>query len=930
MDLKSTLNLPDPAFTIPMKADLPVREPEIQAKWDEMGLYSMVQEARKGDPVYVFHDGPPYTNGPIHIGTAMNKVLKDFAVRSRTMMGFRVPFVPGFDNHGLPIEMAVAAQFAKQGERPDVPGLRRACREHAAKYIGLQTGQFARLGVLADWQHPYTTMDYAYEAAIVRVFRQMVERGFVYRGLRPTLWSPTSNTALAETEIVYRDVESLAIHVKFPLADGRPLENPGGLEARPLPQALQGLKPLSAVIWTTTPWTIPANLALAFHPELEYSALRVGDEHWLVASLLAASVLEAVGAEGEEVARVRGSELELAEFRHPLYDRSSFGVLAEYVAADEGTGIVHTAPGHGRDDFFTGQRYGLPVLSPVDERGVLTAEAGEFSGVSYKQCDTVVVGRLAEVGSLLRQARYAHSYPHAERDEKPVIFRATEQWFVRIDHAGLRERMLHAIDQEVEWLPASGQARIRAMVAGRPDWCVSRQRPWGVGIPVFYGAQSGVPVLDPEAIECVARLIEREGSDAWYTCPPEQILPDGYAHPETGETEFRKETDVFDVWFDSGASWRIVLESGFRPEWREHVPADLYFEGSDQHRGWFNVSLVIGTALTGSAPYRRVATHGFVLDGSGQKMSKRLGNVVDPAEVCAKYGADVLRTWAAIVDYRDDAPCSPELLAAASESYRSIRNTLRFLIGNLADFDPSLDATPLRGLDAWVVSKCAEAVREAVEAYGALDFRRAYDSLHGFCVNEVSRVFAEAVKDTMYCEPASSPARRGAQRASWTVADALVRAVAPILPHTAEEAYGKLPGAGKLSSVHLERFAELPPGDGAETALVDRVLGIRSWAFAELEAWRSASGTKDTQDAHARLWVGPEDAAALRAYPGDLAILFRTAHVEVMEGGRRCEFRPSEWPKCERSRLRRADVAEREVGGARHWLTDRDYRAIIG
>lgn len=925
MDLKATLLLPDPDFTIPMKADLAVREPEIQAQWDAEDAYFSLLRRREGCPDWVLHDGPPYTNGPIHLGTAMNKILKDFTVRAHSMLGYRCPYVPGYDNHGLPIEQAVIADLTKKGKKPSVTELRVACREHAAKYVRLQTEQFRRLGIWGDWSRPYTTMDYRFEAEILRVFRRLVEKGFVYRGLRPTLWSPTAQTALADTEIVYRDVESTAITVKFPLADDEGLENPGRIGLEPPPKELSGLANVSALIWTTTPWTIPANLGLAFHPEASYAVLRVGDEHWIVAESLVDNVLGKVGRPYEVVARLTGDKFERVGFRHPVFPRVSVGMLADYVTTEDGTGVVHTAPGHGRDDFFTGQRYGLPVLCPVDARGVLTAEAGEFAGVKYKDCDTVVVERLQEVGALVGCETVTHSYPHAERDDRPVIFRATEQWFVSIDHEGLRERMLEEIDHKVEWHPASGRARLAGMIANRPDWCVSRQRPWGVGIPVFYGEPSGTPVLDPVAIESVARAVESEGSDVWFSKPAAELLPPGYRHPETGETEFRKETDVFDVWFDSGSTSFCVLEGLVEPTWASKVPADLYLEGSDQHRGWFNLSLVLSTALRGSAPYKRVATHGFVLDGKGLKMSKRFGNVVDPVDVCERYGADVLRAWVASVDYTDDAACSEDLIKVSAEAYRSVRNTLRFLLANLYDFEPGSAKVP-EGLCSWAVAKTSAVVAIGREAYRELDFKKAFDAVHSLAVNELSRVFADAVKDTMYCDAADSASRRGAQAASYAILLDLVKLIAPILPHTAEEVYARIPMADRLPSVHFEVFPE--PGPPRDTSLVDRVLAIRATVNAAMESWRTESGTKDSQDVHVTLRASAEEVEALRSYPDDLAILFRVAHINFEVGEWHVEFRRSEWPKCERSRLRRADVKEREIGGLKVVLTERDYRVV--
>ncbi len=927
MDLKATLLLPDPDFTIPMKADLAAREPEIQAKWSEMDAYHALLRERKDCPEWVLHDGPPYTNGPIHLGTALNKMIKDFAVRSHSMMGFRAPFVPGYDNHGLPIEQAVMAKFAKKGEKPSVSELRAACREHAAEFLHLQSEQFQRLGVWADWGRPYMTMGFRFEGEILRVFRRLVEKGYVFRGLRPTLWSPTSQTALADTEIVYRDVESVAITVKFPLAQGEALENPGNVHLEPSPTQLAGLKNVSAVIWTTTPWTIPANLALAFHPEATYAVVKVGNEHWIMADLLVDKVLGQAGVSGTVVTRLEGRLFDRVGFKYPVFPRLSVGLLAGHVTTEDGTGIVHTAPGHGRDDFYAGQSYGLPVLCPVDARGNLTEEAGEFAGTRYSDCDTVVVGRLEEVGALVHRETVKHSYPHAERDEKPVIFRATEQWFVSIDHDGLRERMMDEINHTVDWHPASGRARISGMIENRPDWCISRQRPWGVGIPVFYGDQSGVPVLDPVAIEAVAEAVGREGSDVWFRKPASELLPPGYRHPETGETEFRKETDVFDVWFDSGSTSFCVLEGNVEPSWKASVPADLYMEGSDQHRGWFNLSLVLSTALRGTAPYKKVATHGFVQDDQGRKMSKRLGNVVDPVEVCERYGADVLRSWVASVDYTDDAPCSEDLIKTAAESYRSLRNTLRFLLANLYDFEPGMAEVP-QGLCAWAVEKTAEAARTAVQAYRDLDFKRAFDAVHSLAVNEISRVFADAIKDTMYCDAADSPRRRGAQAASYSILTDLVRIIAPILPHTAEEVYSKIPLSARKPSVHFETFPDAR--EPVDVTPVDKVLACRAKVNVLMEAWRAESGTKDSQDVHVALRLPRDDAIALRAYPDDLAILFRVAHIDIEEGEWDVRFTVSPWLKCERSRLRRADVAPREIGEESVVLSDRDFMVVAG
>ncbi len=934
MDFRESLNLPDPAFTIPMKADLPIREPEIQAAWSTLegvGLYHVIQKARANAPTFVLHDGPPYTNSPIHIGTAMNKILKDFAVKSRNLLGYRAPYVPGFDNHGLPIEQAVMKDFHERKETPDVVTLRKACRAHAQRYLDLQSRQFQRLGVHGLWERPYATMDFRFEAAIIRVFKRMAEDGYVYKGLRPTLWSPTSRTALADTEILYQDHTSKAIFVRFPLKD-----DPN--------QIFRELDNVFAVIWTTTPWTIPGNLAVAFHPTLEYSVVRVGADHYLLLSDLVERTAQKLGwSDYDVVMRFDGITLEKAVFAHPIFGRDSIAVMAEYVTTEDGTGVVHTAPGHGRDDFMTGAKYGLPVLCPVDERGILTEEAGEFAGISYKDCDVAVVERLRELGHLLLVEDYAHSYPYAERDGKPVIFRATEQWFVALEHHDLRTRALQAIQPEpngVAWHPASGFNRISSMVANRPDWCISRQRPWGVGIPVFYGKQSRVPVLDPVAIEAVAQLVEERGSDAWFEVPASEILPDGYTHPETGETEFVKETDVLDVWFDSGSTSLAVLEGEVEGAWREPWPADLYLEGSDQHRGWFNSSLIIGMATKGRPPYREVVTHGFVVDKNGLKMSKRLGNVIDPIEVCDKFGADILRYWVASVDWANDVPCYDELLRQVGEMYRTVRNTLRFLLGNLGDYREPYDGM-LEDIDLWAIEQVDLLAGDCARAYREYDFGTVITGVHNFCAKELSRFYIDAIKDRMYCDGADWPARRSAQRACHYVLLQLVRILTPILIHTAEEVYARIPAYDRLASVHLEVLAVPDEQRLAEIEESDRegrfagLLSVRAEVFAAFESWKAEAGVKDSQDVIVTISGSPSRLGALSQFaPPELANLFKMSWVDVNEGGEDdpivAAFRPSEHPKCERSRLRRPDVKEFKSpdGTESALLTLRDARAL--
>lgn len=898
-----------------MKADLPKLEPSILAKWDEGQIYHSIQKTRKDAPVFVVHDGPPYTNSPVHIGTALNKILKDFAVKTRSMMGYRVPYVPGFDNHGLPIEQAVMKKFSEQKVSPSVVELRKACREHAAVYIKVQTDQFKRLGVFGLWEKPYETMNFRFEAEIIRVFKRMAEGGYVYKGLRPTLWSPTSRTALADTEIVYKDHVSKAIYVRFPLMD-----DPNKL--------FDQYEHFYTIIWTTTPWTIPANLAVAFHPLFEYAVVAVGSNHYLVLEALVPKLGELLGWDDYEVVeKLDGINLEHVTFRHPIYDRKSIAVMAEYVTTEDGTGVVHTAPSHGRDDFYTGQKYGLPVPNTVDERGILTAETGEFEGISYKDCDTVVVDRLRELGMLLLVSDYSHSYPYAERDEKPVIFRATEQWFVAIDHDNLRTRMMEAIP-DVQWFPPQGQNRIEAMVSGRPDWCISRQRPWGVGIPVFYGAKTRTPVLDPVAIESVAKLVEQEGSDAWFERDAAEILPVGYVHPETGETEFVKETDVLDVWFDSGSTSLCVLEGNVEPEWKEHWPADLYFEGSDQHRGWFNSSLVIGMATRGEAPYKQVATHGWVLDEKGMKLSKRLGNSVDPVEASDKYGADVIRQWVASVDYANDVRISDNLLKQFGDNYRTIRNTLRFLLGNLSGFNLH-DQVPLLALDEWIMEQVDLLVTDCWEGYGKYDFGFVINAIHNFCAKELSKQYLDSIKDRMYCEAAQSPLRKSGQIACHYALTRIVKLVAPILAFTAEETWQKLGGEGSVHEQTFDAPSEERLQDIEGSELQNRfatVWGVREDAFSAFEQWKGTDGIKDSQDVIVTIVEAPGTLSILRTFEiEELAILFKMSWVELQEGEPAVSFQKSPYMKCERSRIRRPDVEM--VGDIP--LTKRD-RAAVG
>jgi isoleucyl-tRNA synthetase len=920
MDLR--LNLPEANATIPMKANLPSMEPAIQAIWKSENLYHKILASRQDRPTFVLHDGPPYTNGPIHLGTALNKILKDFVVRSRTMMGFRAPYVPGFDNHGLPIEQAVMKKFLEKKVVPSVVELRQACREHAEEFIKIQTAQFERLGVLGLWEHPYRSMDYRFEAGIVRTFKRLVEADAVYKGLRPTLWSPTSRTALADTEIVYKNHISKAIYVRFALR-----HDPNRL--------FEKFSNFYTIIWTTTPWTIPANLACAFHPDLEYSVVSVGQAHYLIAETLVPKVAEELGWESYEILEsLLGVNLEKAEFSHPVFDRPSLAVTAEYVTAEDGTGVVHTAPSHGRDDFYTGLKYHLAVPNTVDERGYLTAEAGEFAGTYFKDCDTVVVNRLAELGALLKVSDYDHSYPYAERDEKPVIFRATEQWFVAVDP--IREKMLAEI-KDVQWIPQSGFNRIESMVQNRPDWCVSRQRPWGVGIPVFYGLPSRTPLLDPDAMEAVAKLVEAQGSDAWFVKDASEILPRGYKHPQTGETEFAKETDTLDVWFDSGSTSLNVLEGDVYPDWKEHWPADLYLEGSDQHRGWFNTSLIIGAACRGSAPYKAVMTHGFIVDEKGLKMAKRLGNVIEPVAACNTYGADVVRYWVASVDYANDVPCSDRLLKQMGESYRNVRNTLRFLLGNLAGYVPGKETVTV-DLDQWAMEQTDLLMDDCLDAYQRYDFGAVVAAVHNFCKDQLSKFYLDAIKDRMYCDGKDSPERVSGQAACYGILIRLTKILAPILTHTCEETWRKLAEGvpGHEGSIHEQEF-QVPDRERLDaiedSALQERFasfLSVRDAVNFTFEAQKPTSEVKDSQDAIVTISDRPEIIEILRSFPiPELAILLKMSWVELEVGEPELKFRQTEYLKCQRSRVRRPDVSPVEYEGETILLSARD-REVLG
>ena len=838
MDYSKTVNLPKTDF--PMKADLPNREPGFQKFWEEHDLYRKLVERDSPKGRFILHDGPPYSNGDIHIGHALNKLLKDFVVRYKAMSGYSTPFIPGWDNHGLPIEQKVSEEFRKKHESPSRLDMRLACRAYASKWVDKQREQFKRLGLVSDWEHPYLTMNKSYEATIVKVFGELVEQGYVYRGLKPIHWCIYDETALAEAEIEYADHTSPSIYVRFPL-----VSDPNGLFAS------DGAGPESpphrdpphrcyTIIWTTTPWTIPANLAVAVHPDYEYAFVDVDGDRYLIAAELVGRTMVAIGKENYCVAKtVKGSELEGMVFRHPICDRDSILVHANHVTLEDGTGVVHTAPGHGREDFETGQKYGLEALNPVDDRGVFTHLAGQFEGLHItKQGNAAVLEALREAGHLLASSELSHSYPHCWRCHKPVVFRTTVQWFMNIDANGLRERLLESL-RSVDFYPAvEARNRLTAMIENSPDWCLSRQRSWGVGIPVFYCKACDEAIMTKQSIDAVYEDALENGSDSWFAKDASELLPVGFACPKCGGTEFGKETDVLDVWFDSGSSSRAVVERELHT-----YPADMYCEGSDQHRGWFNKSLIVGVATKGESPFRQLISHGFMLDREGRAMSKSIGNVVAPQAIIKDVGADVLRLFMSSSDYFEDVRIGTEMLTRVTEAYRRVRNTFRFILGNVSDFDPDKDAVAyaeLEEIDRFALHRLQELLGDVTNAYESYEFHKVYYGVHYYCSVDLSSFYLDILKDRLYASANGSRERRSAQTALYEILSTLVRVVAPILVHTSEEVWQAMPGANKAESVHLTRFPtvreELMDAKLAERW--SRILEVRDRVLSALEEAR--------------------------------------------------------------------------------------------
>ncbi len=836
---RSTLNLPSTSF--PMRARLPEREPEMLERWRRMGLYEAIRAARKGSPRFILHDGPPYANGHIHMGHALNKILKDIVVRSRTMMGFDSPYVPGWDCHGLPIEHQVDKKLGSRKREMSIGEIRAACRAYAEEFVAIQRDEFVRLGVLGQWDDPYLTMEFAYEAEIASALHGFLLAGYVERGFKPVHWSWAAKTALAEAEVEYQSYDAPSIYVRFALTDP-----PGWLTGA------AGGRTVDVVIWTTTPWTIPANLAIVLHPGYEYQLLALNDdEAVVVASELAAPTLAACRLPQLEVLHTfRGRELvgdvddpepprPLA--RHPFIDRESVLLPAEYVTLEQGTGCVHTAPGHGQEDFELGRRYGLEAYAPVDDDGRFTDDVPEYTGVHVFEANPRIVERLHQDGRLLNRPGdlyVVERYPYCWRTKTPLIFRATPQWFIRIDCNDLRARTLAAV-ASAGWVPPWGQARIEGMVTNRPDWCISRQRYWGVPLTILTCRGCSSPAIDESLFDHVRELFAREGADAWFTHPVEDLVPAGFACPRCGGTGFDKETDILDVWFDSGVSHLAVCDTDrYGLDW----PADLYLEGQDQYRGWFQSSITAAVGLKGKAPYREVVTHGFVVDADGHKMSKSLGNTLTPQQLLKTYGADILRLWTAMVDFREDLRISEEIMTRNAEAYRKVRNTLRFLLGNLADLDPSRHLVPvaeLRGLDGLILRRTRALAAAARDAYRAYDLSGISHRLVNFCTVDLSSLYLDVLKDRLYCDHPDDPRRRAAQTTIHLVAESLTTLLAPILSFTADEVWGHLAGE-REPSVHLATFHDLAevPERPEEDRRWHRILGLREAVYAQLERLR--------------------------------------------------------------------------------------------
>ena len=929
---KDTVNLPRTDF--PMKANLPTSEPQMLARWREMDLYGRIRERRNGAPKFVLHDGPPYANGNIHMGTAMNKILKEFVVKSRSMAGFDAPYVVGYDCHGLPIELQVDRELGPKKRQMSVADFCRACRAYAERFVGTMSEQFQRLGILGTWDAPYLTMNFKYQAAIARAFGRFVAQDLVYKGKKPVHWCIHCRTALAEAEVEYEDHTSPSIYVEFPL------DRSSAAELGTRVPALVG-KDVSVLIWTTTPWTIPSNLAIAFHPDFDYGAYAVEGRAVIVAEALAEKVAAAVGKSfGAPIARMKGEQLEHIRFQHPLYARPSLGVLGEYVTLEAGTGAVHTAPGHGADDFATGMKYGLEIYAPIGPTGHFLDTVELFGGQRVFDANPNVADALKERGRLWHRESFSHQYPHCWRCHNPVIFLATSQWFIALDKplgaggsglgAGgtLRQAALENIDRHVRWIPSWGRDRMYNMIANRPDWCISRQRVWGVPIPAVDCTSCGEAVVTPALVEKTAAVFEKHGADSWYERPTEDFVPAGLACPKCGGRHFEREMNILDVWFDSGSSHEAVLSVWPELTW----PADIYLEGSDQHRGWFQSSLLVGLGTRGRAPFRQILTHGFIVAEDGRKMSKSLGNSIEPHDVIKESGADIIRLWVSMSDYTQEVRLGKEILARVVEAYRKIRNTMRYLVANLYDFDPSadlVDVAQLEEVDRYILARYADAALRILAAYDSYDYGTIFQTLNTFSTVDLSAFYVDVSKDRMYTFAARSRQRRSAQTAMFLMADGLARLMAPILSFTGDEVWRFLPGA-REESVHIAVFpsgAVLVPL--ADRELLDRwtqLIAVRERVLAEIEPLRKDKQIGSSLQARVVISAPAAELALLRRHAHDLPMLFIVSDVQLKDGTElRIAIERAGGVKCERC-WRYVDKVSKEPAWA--GLCDRCQEAL--
>ncbi|HHT9125806.1 MAG TPA: isoleucine--tRNA ligase [Candidatus Brocadiia bacterium] len=880
MNYKDTINLP--ATTFSMKADLLHKEPEILKRWDKEDLYGQIRKARAGAKKYILHDGPPYPTGDLHIGTGLNKILKDIIVRFYTMRGYDAPFIPGWDCHGLPIEHRVMQELGEEAKKISKTEIRKKCKKYAEKFVKLQKLQFKGLGVSGDWEHPYLTFDPKYEAGIIDIFGELVERGYVYRSLKPIHWCMQCQTALAEAELEYGDETSPSIYVNFKIKDD-------------ISNLFNGINRDSAniLIWTTTPWTLPANLAIALHPDIEYTAVRYINpktsrkEVTILASGLVDTVMARTGTHSfERLGKAQGRQLEGKKYQHVFFDREGALVLADYVSISDGTGCVHTAPGHGLEDHITGLKYNLPMLSPVDASGVFTEDAGEFSGLHIKKGNETITRKLEELGALLHLGNVSHSYPHCWRCKEPVIFRATEQWFIDLEHNNLREVVLKEI-KRTRWIPDWGETRITNMVAARPDWCISRQRSWGVPIPAFYCIKCNEVLLSAKVVYHVRDVFEKHGADSWFYKDASEFLPEGTKCAKCGSTGFRKESDIFDVWFESGSSHHAVVHK------RQELsfPADMYLEGTDQHRGWFQLSLLPSVGAWGCAPFKTVLTHGFVVDEKGEKMSKSAGNFISVEDALKEFGGDIIRLWTSSIDYTNDMNVSRDLINWMSDSYRRIRNTFRYLLGNLCDFNPSkhtIAYDKLWEIDRWALHKTHELTSEVTSAYESLQFHKVFHTIHNFCAVDMSAFYLDILKDRLYTFTKDSLERRAAQMTLYQILLTLVKLLAPLTVFTSEEVWCAIEHKDEdVPSVHLATWP-IPTEEWKNEGLGirwDRIVKVRVEVARELEKMRAAKLIGKSLEAEVNLYTDNEDLYEfLKSFENDLPMIFIVSDVSVTKG----------------------------------------------